>query len=84
MLLTKDCSANGHPAFTRAPTGPPSLPDPPLRGSHGFCIGHVVPEAQVAGVIALVRDGDVIPVDAVKNTIELQVPADELERRREE
>ena len=43
-----------------------------------------MPEAQVAGVIALVRDGDVIPVDAVKNTIELQVPADELERRREE
>ncbi|KAI0335944.1 dihydroxy-acid and 6-phosphogluconate dehydratase [Cubamyces sp. BRFM 1775] len=51
-------------------------------GSHGFCIGHVVPEAQVGGPIALVRDGDVISVDAVKNTIELQVPADELERRR--
>ena len=50
--------------------------------SHGFCIGHVVPEAQVGGPIALVRDGDVISVDAVKNTIELQVPADELERRR--
>ncbi|KAI0354922.1 dihydroxy-acid and 6-phosphogluconate dehydratase [Trametes cingulata] len=51
-------------------------------GSHGFCIGHVVPEAQVGGPIALVRDGDIISVDAVKNTIELQVPADELERRR--
>ena len=50
--------------------------------SHGFCIGHVVPQAQVGGPIALVRDGDVISVDAVKNTIELQVPADELERRR--
>ena len=56
-----------------------------LRGrSHGFCIGHVVPEAQVGGSIALVRDGDVISVDAVKNTIELQVPEDELERRRAE
>ncbi|KAI0822240.1 dihydroxy-acid and 6-phosphogluconate dehydratase [Trametes gibbosa] len=51
-------------------------------GSHGFCIGHVVPEAQVGGPIALVRDGDIISVDAVKNTIELRVPADELERRR--
>ncbi|KAI0076350.1 dihydroxy-acid and 6-phosphogluconate dehydratase [Panus rudis PR-1116 ss-1] len=51
-------------------------------GSHGFCIGHVVPEAQVGGPIALVKDGDVISVDAVKNTIELQVPEEELERRR--
>ncbi|KAF7798439.1 hypothetical protein EIP86_009660 [Pleurotus ostreatoroseus] len=51
-------------------------------GSHGFCIGHVVPEAQVGGPIALVEDGDVISVDAVKNTIELQVPEAELARRR--
>ncbi|KAL1950335.1 hypothetical protein VTO73DRAFT_5459 [Trametes versicolor] len=51
-------------------------------GSHGFCIGHVVPEAQVGGPIALVRDGDIISVDAVKNTIELRVPEDELARRR--
>ncbi|KAI0947221.1 hypothetical protein AcV7_009698 [Taiwanofungus camphoratus] len=51
-------------------------------GSHGFCIGHVVPEAQVGGTIALVRDGDVISVDAIKNTIELHVPPEELERRR--
>ncbi len=50
--------------------------------SHGFCIGHVVPEAQVGGPIALVRDGDIISVDAVKNTIELRVPEDELARRR--
>ncbi|THH20096.1 hypothetical protein EW146_g1175 [Bondarzewia mesenterica] len=51
-------------------------------GSHGFVIGHVVPEAQVGGPIALVQDGDIIAVDAVKNSIELQVPAEELERRR--
>ncbi|KAH9922838.1 dihydroxy-acid and 6-phosphogluconate dehydratase [Epithele typhae] len=51
-------------------------------GSHGFCIGHVVPEAQVGGPIALVRDGDVISVDAVKNTIELEVAPEELARRR--
>ncbi|EMD39846.1 hypothetical protein CERSUDRAFT_112112 [Gelatoporia subvermispora B] len=51
-------------------------------GSHGFCIGHVVPEAQVGGPIALVKDGDVISVDAVKNTIELQVSPEELDQRR--
>ncbi|MCO5560108.1 hypothetical protein L7F22_013715 [Adiantum nelumboides] len=37
-------------------------------GSHGFVIGHVVPEAQVGGPIALVRDGDVIAIDAETNT----------------
>ncbi|KDQ25739.1 hypothetical protein PLEOSDRAFT_1066801 [Pleurotus ostreatus PC15] len=51
-------------------------------GSHGFCIGHVVPEAQEGGPIALVQDGDVIVVDAVKNTIDLQVSPEELEARR--
>lgn len=42
----------------------------------------MVPEAQVGGPIALVKDGDIIAVDAVKNTIELQVAPEELERRR--
>ncbi|KAI0346040.1 dihydroxy-acid dehydratase [Trametopsis cervina] len=51
-------------------------------GSHGFCIGHVVPEAQVGGPIALVQDGDVISVDAIKNTLELHVSPEELEKRR--
>jgi dihydroxy-acid dehydratase len=55
-----------------------------LQSSHGFVIGHVVPEAQVGGPIALVRDGDIISVDAIKNTIDLQVPTDELQRRRRE
>lgn len=50
--------------------------------SHGFCIGHVVPEAQVGGPIALVQDGDIISVDAIKNTIELRVSPEELEKRR--
>jgi dihydroxy-acid dehydratase len=43
-----------------------------------------VPEAQVGGPIALVKDGDIISVDAVKNTIQIQVPAEELERRRKD
>ncbi|TFK40805.1 dihydroxy-acid/6-phosphogluconate dehydratase [Crucibulum laeve] len=51
-------------------------------GSHGFCIGHVVPEAQVGGPIALVKDGDIISVDAVKNSIELQVSPEELAKRK--
>lgn len=43
----------------------------------------MVPEAQVGGPIALVQDGDVISVDAIKNSIELHVPTEELERRKE-
>jgi dihydroxy-acid dehydratase len=42
----------------------------------------VVPEAQVGGPIALVRDGDIISVDAVKNTLEVDVSPEELEERR--
>jgi len=51
-------------------------------GSHGFIIGHVVPEAQEGGPIALVENGDVITLDAKKRTVELEVSAEELERRR--
>ncbi len=51
-------------------------------GSHGFIIGHVTPEAQDGGPIALVRDGDRISIDAKVNTIELEVSADELASRR--
>jgi dihydroxy-acid dehydratase len=51
-------------------------------GSHGFLIGHVTPEAQDGGPIALVRSGDRIHVDAKKRTLDLDVPADELARRR--
>jgi dihydroxy-acid dehydratase len=52
-------------------------------GSHGFIIGHVTPEAQEGGAIALVEDGDGIRVDAKRQTIELEVDAKELARRRE-
>jgi dihydroxy-acid dehydratase len=51
-------------------------------GSHGFLIGHVTPEAQEGGPIALVEDGDVITIDVKKHTIELEVSADELRARR--
>ncbi len=51
-------------------------------GSHGFIIGHVVPEAQEGGPIALVKDGDWITIDATRNALELQVSEEELGRRR--
>ncbi len=51
-------------------------------GSHGFIVGHVTPEAQEGGPIALVRAGEIITIDAEKNLIEFDVPQDEIERRR--
>jgi dihydroxy-acid dehydratase len=50
--------------------------------TRGFCIGHVGPEAAVGGPIALVRDGDIIAIDALKRTIELRVSDTELAERR--
>lgn len=51
-------------------------------GTHGFCIGHVVPEAVKGGTIGLVKDGDVICIDAEANTIEVEVSDKELSKRR--
>ncbi len=51
-------------------------------GSHGFIIGHVVPEAQEGGPLALVRNGDVITMDAEKNTLDVELPAAELAARK--
>ncbi len=53
-------------------------------GSHGFIIGHVTPEAQEGGPIALAKDGDPILIDAQKRVIDLQVDAKELEKRARE
>jgi dihydroxy-acid dehydratase len=51
-------------------------------GSHGFIVGHITPEAQEGGAIALVRDGDRIIIDAAANRLDVQVSADDLTRRR--
>ncbi len=51
-------------------------------GSHGFIIGHVTPEAQEGGAIALVRDGDLVTVDAKKNLLSVDIDDAELEKRR--
>ena len=52
-------------------------------GSHGFIVGHVVPEAQEGGGIALVKNGDRITLDAINNRIDMDVSDVELEQRRE-
>ena len=51
-------------------------------GTHGFVVGHITPEAFVGGTIALVKDGDVIAIDAKNNTINLKVSEQELEKRK--
>ena len=53
-------------------------------GSHGFCIGHITPEAQIGGPIALVEDGDPIRIDARSDqrTIDMLISDEEWERRR--
>jgi len=52
-------------------------------GSHGFIIGHIVPEAQEGGPLALIRDGDVISIDADSKTLSVDVSDAELEQRRQ-
>ncbi len=51
-------------------------------GTYGMVVGHVAPEAQVGGPIALVREGDTITIDAAKRSLDTSVDTAELERRR--
>jgi dihydroxy-acid dehydratase len=51
-------------------------------GTYGLVVGHVAPEAQVGGLIALVNEGDSITIDADKRVLQLNVPDDEIARRR--
>ncbi len=50
-------------------------------GSHGFVIGHVTPEAQVGGPIALIEDGDTITIDAKERVMDIDISDEELEER---
>jgi dihydroxy-acid dehydratase len=52
--------------------------------TRGFCIGHVGPEAAVGGPIGLIQDGDIIVLDAIKGTIDVELSDEELTRRRAE
>jgi len=51
-------------------------------GTRGFCIGHVGPEAALGGPIGLLRDGDVISMDAVAGTLSVELSDEELARRK--
>jgi dihydroxy-acid dehydratase len=51
-------------------------------GSHGFIVGHITPEAQEGGPIALLQDGDAITIDAEKNRIDVALSDSELSKRR--
>lgn len=52
--------------------------------SHGFIVGHISPEAAVGGPIAVVRDGDVVTIDAEKHRIDMEVGEEEIGRRLKE
>ncbi|GJL84975.1 MAG: dihydroxy-acid dehydratase 2 [Micavibrio sp.] len=52
-------------------------------GTRGFCIGHVGPEAAVGGPIGLLKDGDIIRIDAEKGTLDVKLSDEELEKRKE-
>lgn len=51
-------------------------------GSHGFVVGHITPEASVGGLLALVEDGDSITIDAVRNTINVDLSQEVISQRR--
>ena len=53
-------------------------------GSHGFVVGHISPEAASGGPLAIVKNGDRIHIDAVKNELNLDLPAEEIARRLKE
>ena len=50
-------------------------------GSHGFVVGHITPEAYVGGLLAIVKNGDLITIDAVKRKITLNVGKAEIQKR---
>lgn len=51
-------------------------------GTHGFVVGHITPEAQQGGLIALIEDGDWITIDARNNRLDARLSVEEIERRR--
>jgi len=51
-------------------------------GTHGFVIGHVTPEAQLGGAIGLLKNGDIITIDAEERILNVDISEEELENRR--
>ena len=59
------------------------LSDARMSGTaYGACVLHVAPEAYIGGPLALLRDGDIVEVDIEKRALSMQVPEEELARRR--
>ncbi len=52
-------------------------------GTHGFVVGHIVPEAQDGGVIAFLKDGDIITIDAETNTLSVDLSDQQIEKRKD-
>jgi dihydroxy-acid dehydratase len=50
-------------------------------GTHGFVVGHITPEAQEGGVIAVIKEGDKITIDAEKRELNLEVPKEIIQER---
>jgi dihydroxy-acid dehydratase len=50
-------------------------------GTHGFVVGHITPEAQCGGPLAIVRDGDAITIDAESRQLTLHIPEAEIQAR---
>ncbi len=51
-------------------------------GTHGFVVGHITPEAQVGGLIAFLKDGDMITIDAEKNILHAEITPEEIAKRK--
>ncbi|PQO25159.1 dihydroxy-acid dehydratase, partial [Blastopirellula marina] len=51
-------------------------------GSHGFIVGHITPEAQEGGPVGLVQNGDIVTIDADSNSIDVDVSAEEMAKRK--
>jgi dihydroxy-acid dehydratase len=51
-------------------------------GSHGFVVGHITPEASEGGLIGLLKDGDIITIDAVNNRLDAELSEEEISRRK--
>ena len=52
-------------------------------GTHGFVVGHITPEAYNGGALALVEDGDTIIIDAEKNSLDVNITAEEIQSRKD-
>ena len=50
-------------------------------GSHGFVVGHIAPEAYVGGLLAIIKNGDIIEIDAVKKELNLKISKKEIVQR---